>query len=146
MDTCPRCGASRSADLAWCGQCFLRWEPDEPAEPADEVVLVTARSTPEQDLILPWWTRALMTTGVLAGGVALIVMLGPWWDLGRPVWALGAVLLTIYAALGGVLVARLWSPETFTHREEHIVVLDRRVMQDVEERQRGLVVHDEPSR
>jgi hypothetical protein len=143
MDACPRCGALRSADLAWCGQCFLRFD-EAPPPPQDHVVLVTSRVGSDDDgLTLPWWVRVLMTAGVLAGGIALIVGFGPWWDLGRPMWALGAVLLTIYSALGGVLVARLWSPATFAQREEHIVMLDRRTMDEVEDRQRSLVVHDE---
>jgi hypothetical protein len=146
MDACPRCGASRSADLAWCGQCFLRFDEPTSGPRGDAVVLVTARAGGDHEFTLPLWARALMTAAVLAGGIALIVGFGPWWDLGRPMWALCALLLTIYAALGGVLVARLWSPETFTHREEHIVLLDRRTMDEVEDRQRSLVARDERDR
>jgi hypothetical protein len=138
----------RSTDLEWCGQCFVRFDapPDVPAGSAS-VVLVTANAGVEADgLTLPWWIRALMTGGVLAGGLGLIVGFGPWWDLGRPMWALGAVLLTIYSSLGGVLVARLWSPATFSHREEHIVLLDPKAVADVEARQAALVVRDEPAR
>jgi hypothetical protein len=147
MDACPRCGAVRSADLEWCGQCFTRFDrPDQGARP-DPVVLVTSSAGARgEELTFPAWIRAMMTVGVLAGGLGLIVGFVPWWDLGRPMWALGAVLLTIYAALGGVLIARLWSPSTFTHRQEHIVVLDRRAIEEVEARQASLVVRDEPAR
>lgn len=107
-------------------------------------MLVTSGGGADQDMSLPAWVRALMTVAALAGGIALILGLGPWWDLGRPMWALGAVLLTTYASLSGVLVARLWAPDTFTRREERVVLLDRRSMDAVEERQRSLAVHDEP--
>jgi hypothetical protein len=118
MDACPRCGASRSADLTWCGQCFLRFDapPEMPA--SDSVVLETSAGGADQDMTLPAWVRALMTIAALAGGIGLIVGFGPWWDLGRPMWALGAVLLTVYASLSGVLVARLWAPGTFDRPEE----------------------------
>ena len=109
-------------------------------------MLVTSSGGADHDMTLPAWARALMTLAALGGGIALIVGFGPWWDLGRPMWALGAVLLTIYASLSGVLVARLWSPSTFDRREERIVLLDRRAMEAVEDRQRSLVVHDEPTR
>jgi hypothetical protein len=108
-------------------------------------MLVTA-SGGSDELTLAAWIRALMTLVALAGGVALIVGFGPWWDLGRPMWALGTVLLTLYASLSGVLIARLWTPESFSHREEHVVLLDRRTVEEVEERQRSLVVHDEQGR
>lgn len=145
MDVCHRCGASRSDDLAWCGQCFLRFDAPSEGSQANDIIVLASSDASEGDLTLPVWIRAAMTIATIGGGVALIVGLGPWWDLGKPMWALGLVLLTIYAGLGGVLVARLWAPETFSHREEHIVVLDRRTMEAVEERQRGLTIHDEPA-
>jgi hypothetical protein len=118
----------------------------DPEVRRDEVVLVASRAGSGDDMGLPVWVRILMTIAALAGGIALIVGLGPWWDMGRPVWALGAVLLVIYAGFGGVLVARLWAPDTFGRREEHVVVLDRRTMDEVESRQRSLIIHDEPGR
>jgi hypothetical protein len=145
MDTCPRCGAARSPDLTWCGQCYARFDPPPSHVPDDAVVLVTGGGA-DDEMTLPGWVRALMTVGALAGGITLIVGFGPWWDLGRPMWALGAVLLTLYASLSGVLVARLWSPQTFTRREEHLVMLDPHAIEQVEQRQRDLVVRDEPAR
>lgn len=93
---------------------------------------------------LPWPLRAGMTIGVLGGGILLIAGFGPWWDLGRPLWALGTVLLTIYSSLGGLLVARLWAPDTFDRRQEHIVVLDKNAIEVVERRQQTLIQHEDP--
>ena len=144
MDTCPRCGAPPSPDLEWCGQCYVRFDPP-PAPPNGSVVLVTMSSGRGGDTLgLPWPLRAGMTIGVLGGGVLLIVGFGPWWELGRPLWALGTVLLTIHASLGGLLVARLWAPDTFDRREERIVVLDKDAIDAVERRQQGLIQHEDP--
>ena len=85
---------------------------------SDSVVLETSAGGADRDMTLPAWVRALMTIAALAGGIGLIVGFGPWWDLGRPMWALGAVLLTVYASLSGVLVARLWAPGTFDRPDE----------------------------
>jgi hypothetical protein len=46
--------------------------------------------------------------------------------------------------VGGLLVARFWAPETFTAREERVVFLDQRAIDDVEARQRSLATRPEP--
>jgi hypothetical protein len=140
MDTCPRCGAARSADLTWCGQCFLRFDDDGGAR-GDSTVLM---SFGEKRTGLPIWARVLVTAAVIGGGCVLIAAFEPWWDHGGGMWILGAVLLIVYASVGGLLVARFWAPETFTAREEHVVFLDQRAIDDVEARQRSLATRPEP--
>jgi hypothetical protein len=53
-------------------------------------------------------------------------------------WVFGAVLLIVYASVGGLLVARFWAPETFSKREEKVVFLDQGAIDEVERRQREL--------
>jgi hypothetical protein len=146
MDKCRSCGAARSPDLEWCGQCYARY--DTPAQrPTPQTVRMVIQSRGGSDtqpgLSFPLWMRAIITLGVLGGGVVLIEGFRPWLELGRPAWAIGAILLTVYASVGAVLAARMWSPDTFTRREEHIVVLDRRAMADAEKRQLSLIQHDD---
>ncbi len=142
MDECPRCGATRVADLWWCGQCHLRFDLPGPADPPNTVVMSGAGAG-DDGLHLPLWARAVISLTVIAGGGVLIVGFGPWWDLGRPAWALGTIILVVYATFGGVLVARLWAPGSFTGRTEHIVVLDEHAMAEVEARHQSLAVGNE---
>lgn len=92
-------------------------------------------------LSLPWWCNVIVTIMVIAGGALIVVGFSPWTELGTPVLALAVVLLTIYSAVGSLLVARTWSPETFRN-EERIVVLDPKHVDAVEERQASLIIRD----
>ncbi len=104
------------------------------------MVMVTRSTAGDGDLTFPIWMRIAMSFAVLAGGVLLLEGFEPWWNVGRPVWALGLVLLIVYGTVGGILVSRLWAPDTFGRREERIVVLDQEKIRQVEERQRALVI------
>ena len=97
----------------------------------------------EPGLTFPLWMRGIITLGVLGGGFVLIEGFAPWLELGRAVWAIGMILLTVYSSVGAVLAARMWAPDTFSDREEHVVLLDRGAMAEVERRQQGLVVRDD---
>jgi hypothetical protein len=145
MDECPSCGAARSPDLEWCGQCYARYDaPTEQSTAKTVLMVVRSRggSHGEPGLTFPLWMRGIITLGVLGGGLVLIEGFRPWWELGRPAWVLSTILLTIYTSLGAVLAARMWAPDTFTE-PDRIVLLDRRAMHDVEQRQPGLVVRDD---
>ena len=122
----------RSADLAWCGQCFARFDVEAQAAP-EVAVRVNTRGTG-----LPMWARALVTAAVIGGGLVLIAAFEPWWSQGGGMWAFGALLLIVYASLGGLLVARFWAPGTFSQREERVVFLDQQAIDEVETRERQL--------
>lgn len=139
METCARCGAARTSDVEWCTLCLTRFETPK-AQDQDGVVMVV-QSGSGIGLSLPWWCNVIVTIMVIAGGALIIVGFSPWAELGTPVLALAVVLLTIYSAVGSLLVARTWSPETFKN-EEHIVVLDQKHVDAVEERQASLIVRD----
>jgi len=140
MDTCPKCGAVRSADLSWCGQCFARFDTERETGP-EVAVRVSSRGTG-----LPMWARVVVTAAVLVGGWVLIAAFEPWWSRGGGMWAFGAVLLIVYASVGGLLVARFWAPETFSRREERVVFLDQKTIDEVESRQRSLAESRWPDR
>jgi hypothetical protein len=145
MGECPSCGAARSPDLEWCGQCYVRYDaPTEQSTAKTVLMVVRSRggSDGEPGLTFPLWMRGIITLCVLGGGLVLIEGFRPWWELGRPAWVLSTILLTIYASLGAVLAARMWAPDTFTE-PDRIVLLDRRAMDDVEARQQGLVLRDD---
>ena len=95
-------------------------------------------------LTFPLWMRAIITLGVVGGGLVLIFGFSPWYELGRSLFALGASLLAVYAGVGAVLAARMWAPDTFDRPQQHIVMLDGGVMADVERRHEALVQpHDD---
>ena len=139
METCARCGAARTTDVEWCTLCFTRFETPE-AETRDGAVMVV-QSGSSIGLSLPWWCNVIVTIMVIAGGALIVVGFSPWAELGTPALALAVVLLTIYSAVGSLLVARTWSPETFKN-EERMVVLDQKQVDAVEERQASLNVRD----
>jgi hypothetical protein len=128
--------------MEWCGQCYTRYDAPRDRSHAQTVLMVMRgrrRPQAERGLTFPWWMRVIITAGVLGGGLILIFGFTPWAELGRPVFAIGATLLAIYAATGAVLAARMWAPETFDRPEQEIVLLDRNAMAEVERRQRALI-------
>jgi hypothetical protein len=145
MSRCPNCGAARSPDVEWCGQCYVRYDAPRDRSPAQTVLMVMrGRRGPdtEQGLTFPWWMRVIITGGVLGGGLVLIFGFSPWWELGRALWALATILLVVYTSVGAVLAARMWAPDTFAS-EERIVMLDRGAIRDVERRQQALIQPDD---
>lgn len=120
--------------------CLTRFDTREPDKKPEGIVMVVP-SGGTIGLSLPWWCNLIVTVMVIAGGALIVVGFSPWAELGTPVLALAVVLLTVYSAVGSLLVARTWSPETF-RSEEHIVVLDPANVDAVEERQASLIVRD----
>jgi hypothetical protein len=93
-------------------------------------------------LTFPLWMRGIITLAVLGGGLVLIFGFSPWWELGRPVFALGATLLAVYAGVGAVLAARMWAPDSF-EEPDRILLIDRGAIADVERRQESLIKSDD---
>jgi hypothetical protein len=83
--------------------------------------------------------RALLSVLVVAGGVWFVVAFLPWGDAAPPLWALAFILATIYSFVGGLFIARLWAGEESGRSQEHLILLDRSKIAEVERRQQSLI-------
>jgi hypothetical protein len=103
VETCSNCGATLSADIDWCGQCYTH----VPRARANTTIVMPdlerRRSLLAERILL---TALLVAFGTLAY-LALVPVVD---DVGSTIWGTVASFLGVYTALGLVALGVSWRP------------------------------------
>ena len=103
METCSNCGATLSADIDWCRQCYTPVDRDRPEPTLVLPDLERSRSLLAEKILL---TALLVAFGTVAY-LALVPVVD---DVGSTIWGTVASFLGVYTALGLVAMWLSWRP------------------------------------
>lgn len=124
METCSNCGATLSADIDWCGQCYTHVPR---ARATTRIVipdLERRRSLLAERILL---TALLVAFGTLAY-LALVPVVD---DVGSTIWGTVTSFLGVYTALGLVVLWLSWRPAPAARGErpaQYVVVTPETVV------------------
>ena len=103
METCSNCGATLSADIDWCGQCYTH----VPRPRADTVIVLPDLERSRALLV----QKILLTALLAAFGILAYLALVPVVDvIGSTIWGAVAFFLGAYTVLALVALWLSWRP------------------------------------